>query len=565
LTATIIGTEAADTVILGFTSILGQPRATVGADSIIGLGGNDLLHGLEGGDTIAGGPGQDTMDGGPDDDRFILRGEILGEADSIDGGTGRDTLDLTQWTTFPVIRLDLTAGTLLGGAGGLLFLFASIVQNSVENVAGSGFDEWLLGTAASNLLNGGDGADTLIGEAQADTLDGGGGADVLVGGAGYDIYIVDDPHDQVADFDGQGEVHARASHTLTGGITVLLLDSDGGLAGTGTVGADTIQGGGGGDTLRGADGNDTLDGDDGGDLLIGGEGADRLFAYDWRLLNSALLVGGDWAAFVFTAARGADTLEGGLGNDVYEIGAEDVILPDSGGLDTVSAIGSFTLPGGIEALSLIGFADIRLDGTGNGLANRLVGHDAANRLAGGGGADSLDGNRGNDTLLGGAGADILLGDEGEDTLQGGADADTLDGASGNDVLLGGAGDDRLSGMSGLDRLRGDAGADRFVIGGAAFVATDADRILDFDAAAGDRIAIEGSRLPGATPPAGPLDPALFAANLSGRLAIAGPSFVHETDAGRLWYDDDWSGGTDRVLVAILVGKPALTAAEIALF
>jgi Ca2+-binding RTX toxin-like protein len=711
--ATIFGTDNADTVVVGFTSVAGQPLATDGADSIVGFGGNDILHGLGGADTLDGGRNNDTLVGGEGNDRFILRGEIPGEADSIDGGSGRDLIDLNGWTTFPVLRLDLTEGTLRGSAGtGPLSLFASFVAASIENVFGSGFDDWIRGDGDANLLDGLGGANTLYGEAAADTLfgelgndyldggsgndlllpfggadtliggdgfdtadylaqnlpiavtiaadgsiatgggaaddrltgienltgglradtliaeqdgpnrlngsggadllvggsgdtllgegegdtyrlldadavavesrqfsgrdrvespfdhtlgtnfedllltgtarygagnelanaltgndlgnlldggddndtlDGGAGADVLVGGAGEDLYLVDDPGDLVADSDGEGEVHASVSWTLTGGITRLRLTGDGGLRGAGTLGADSIRGAGGADTLLGSDGNDTLQGDGGDDLLLGGDGND-----------------------LFVSEPGADTMEGGLGDDAYTVEPGDVILRDIGGFDTVSAGLSFRLPGGIEVLVFF-TAGGRADGTGNGLDNRIVGTAGLNRLAGGGGADSLEGHDGVDTLLGGDGADALSG------------------GSADDLLLGGAGNDMLSGGSGTDRLRGDAGADVFRLGGPPFVATSADRILDFDAAAGDRIAIEGLRLPGATPPAGPLDPALFAANLSGRLALAGPSFVYETDAGRLWYDDDWSGGTDRVLVAILVGAPALTAAEIALF
>ncbi len=720
MAAIILGTEAADTVILGFTSILGQPLATEGADSIEGRGGNDILHGLGGSDTLDGGLGNDTLAGGDGNDRFLLRGELLGEFDSIDGGAGRDLIDLIGWTTFPVLRLDLTEGTLRGGAGaGLFFLFASFVEGSIENIAGTGFDDWIRGDGDANHLDGRGGANTLYGEAAADTLfgelgndyldggsgndllvplggadtmiggtgvdtadyrgrlagvaitiaadgsittggsaaedrlvgienltgsggadtlngdhaganrltgaggadlliggsgdtlvgegdgdtyrllapdvvivealqqggrdrveapfdytlgtnfedllllgtarygagnalanaitgnaapnlleggdgndtlNGGGGADILLGGAGDDLYLVDDPGDLVADADGQGEIRASVSYTLTGGITRLTLTGETGLHGRGSFDNDLMSGTAtGADTLAGGEGADTLDGQGGDDLMLGGGGDDR-----------------------FRRSDGADTFDGGLGDDTFEVDGNDVVLADPGGHDRVIAIGSHRLAAGIEVLE-IAFGDPapRFDGTGNGLANAITGHPGANRLAGGGGDDTLAGSRGDDTLLGGAGAD------------------SLDGGSNRDLLAGGAGDDTLVGGGSLDTLRGDDGADLFVIGDQNFVSpsisTEAERIVDFDAAEGDRIAIEAAELPGAAPPAGPLDPALFAANLSGRLAIAGPSFVYETDAGRLWYDDDWSGGADRVMVAILVGRPALSTADIALF
>jgi serralysin len=69
---------------------------------------------------------------------------------------------------------------------------------------------------------------------------------------------------------------------------------------------------------------------------------------------------------------------------------------------------SFNLTGqAIENLTLTGGAAI--NGTGNGLANRITGNDAANLLQGGtGGADTLDGGLGADTLTGGSGPDAFL-------------------------------------------------------------------------------------------------------------------------------------------------------------
>ena len=101
---------------------------------------------------------------------------------------------------------------------------------------------------------------------------------------------------------------------------------------------------------------------------------------------------------------------------------------------------------------LMGSGDI--DGTGNELANLLVGN---------GGANALSGMAANDRIYGGAGAD------------------SLDGGEGNDYLEGGAGQDEFA---------GGAGKDYFVFrdgdfGGA--TAESADRILDF--AYGDRISL----------------------------------------------------------------------------
>jgi Ca2+-binding RTX toxin-like protein len=151
------------------------------------------------------------------------------------------------------------------------------------------------------------------------------------------------------------------------------------------------------------------------------------------------------------------------------------------------------LPANVEDLFLTG--DGEIDGTGNNLANLIVGNGAANRLDGGGAIDDLRGGDGDDTyvvdnvndqvvevenegvdaieatvtfiladhvenlalmgmagigatgnalanvLTGNAGANALLGLDGDDSLVGGDGNDTLDGGAGADTMRGGGGDD----------------------------------------------------------------------------------------------------------------------------
>ncbi len=100
-----------------------------------------------------------------------------------------------------------------------------------------------------------------------------------------------------------------------------------------------------------------------------------------------------------------------------------------------------------------------------------------------------------DALAGGAGADTHSGLAGADTLSGAGGADTLLGGSGADRLDGGAGDDLLAGGGSADTITGGAGADRIVF---LNLTTDrGDRIIDFDAAAGDRVDISALLAPGA--------------------------------------------------------------------
>jgi Ca2+-binding RTX toxin-like protein len=156
-----------------------------------------------------------------------------------------------------------------------------------------------------------------------------------------------------------------------------------------------------------------------------------------------------------------------------------------------------------ENLTLAGTAAF-IDGTGNMLANRIVGTAGANSLNGWGGADTLVGGAGDDTYYVDSAGDVVLessgggvdwivadvtralGVEQENLLLAGTAA--VDG-SGNELantILGNEAANVLEGGLGADTLAGGAGNDSFVIRAAAHSSASAwDSILDF--AQGDRI------------------------------------------------------------------------------
>ena len=174
---------------------------------------------------------------------------------------------------------------------------------------------------------------------------------------------------------------------------------------------------------------------------------------------------------------------------------------DYGGLghDTVNAWVNYTLVTEVEDLILAAGAGA-LYGTGNDLANRIVGNASVNGLNGGAGNDWLYGGAGADTMTGGAGDDTFVVDDAGDAVfdYPGLGLDTVvasvtftlssrgrepdpggvsgiswgtgnDGANrivGNasvNGLNGGAGDDWLDGGVGADVMTGGAGDDTFVV------------------------------------------------------------------------------------------------------
>ncbi|WP_323716081.1 calcium-binding protein [Paracoccus aminovorans] len=292
--------------------------------------------------------------------------------------------------------------------------------------------------------------------------------------------------------------------------------------------------------LFGGTGNDTLMGGANGNLLDGGAGNDVMDA--WQSDSFSTFRGGTGNDYMrggnggnlFDGGTGNDTIIGGNGADIYVVDSlldriQETYVPyfdnDPNPADQVNSSVSWTLGANLENLTLLGTGAI--NGTGNGLANLIIGNSGNNTLSGGAGADTLEGGLGNDVLDGGAGIDtvrfsgatavrINLGNAnpqatgfgndnirnienvltgaGNDNIVGNAVANAITAGAGNDMLWGMAGNDRLFGQADNDRLRGGpgndtlhggAGADRFI-----FAAGDgADRINDFTDGQ-DRIVIE---------------------------------------------------------------------------
>lgn len=431
-----------------------------GADLMRSGNGDDALYGEDGNDTMTGGYGADTLYGGSGNDVFINSYDN----DIYHGGDGVDSVEITTHaggeTNYAVYRDHVSyvkIEDIIDGFGGV-----DIVLPDVEQL--------LIGTYTLSMA-------AIYGHlATYDRVEialsalnyGRAVGDVMYGGARQWLYAGDDLSywvtQRVYAGDGNDTVYLASGYNANA---------------HGEAGNDSLFGFVGNNLLEGGDGNDYLSGGDGVDHLNGGTGND-------------ILIGG----------AGNDVLTGGTGNDSYTITNGDVLTELANeGFDTIRVDYTYTLLTNFEGLELLGSA--ALNGTGNAVANILIGNDGVNTLTGLAGADTLDGGLGADTLIGGADSDRYFVDnsgdivtelvnEGTDTVEasvnytltanvenlylrgsalqgignaldnlltGNAQANLLQGLDGDDILRGDLGNDTLEGGSGHDSLDGGLGAD----------------------------------------------------------------------------------------------------------
>lgn len=297
--------------------------------------------------TLNGGTGNDTLRGGSGDD--ILNGGS--GMNQLTGGDGTDTLRIDVQLSVRITDFSVFGDSQSTHTGFEQAMAIGNARNNRLDASAVTFPVTLHGAA---------GSDTLLGGAANDVIDGGDGGD-FTEIRGTSIVLSDAT---APGFDGD------ALNSIEG----VLLVADGA--------ASSINAGGytrGPVTIVGSSGNDTLTGGSGDDLILAGGGQDLVTAG----------AGNDWIAGhggndTLLGEAGDDTIDGGRGRDSIDGGSQADLLLGGGGPDTIS---------GGDGDDLI---------SGRSGRDELTGDDGHDFLVGGGGGDDLAGGLGNDTLNGDA-------------------------------------------------------------------------------------------------------------------------------------------------------------------
>lgn len=496
------------------------------ADSMLGDGGDNMLQGRGGDDWLDGGAGFDTADyyhagggvtvdllagtatGGDGNDALwnfesvngsayadVLRGTDgtnyfsgNGGDDLIDGRGGQD------WVFYDSaagpIQVTLSDGKATGGGGNDTLI-------SIENVAGTGFDDFLAGDAADNVLQGRGGNDILDGGAGFDTVDyyhapgsvnvnlatrtvsGADGVDQINGfegitGSSFDDTLVGDAgnngihglggddfidggagNDHIGYWDATAGVNVNlATGTASGGSgldTLVSIESV-----SGSMHDDVLVGNNDGNGLHGEDGNDTLQGNGGDDYLVGGRGDDTIDGGANGMFGDNVSYFSSTAGVTVNLAtqsandgmggadivRNIEHIEGSLyGDSLTGDGQTNWFRPHSGN-DSVNGAGGQDV---VMYESSESAVDVNL--RAGSATGTWIGTDTLVSI------EAVHASRFNDTVqlsdvLGNPAnpqqGGYVFGRAGNDLLQGGNLNDNFIGGSGDDALVGGLGADNAS-------------------------------------------------------------------------------------------------------------------------
>ena len=335
-----------------------RETATTNTRYVQGTNGNDTVHGSGANDVINGRLGTDTLIGGGGDDSYIVNSISTVVVEAFDGGI--DEVRSSMGFALP----DHVENLYLVGNNGS----KDATGNALPNIiVGNGGNNVITGGHANDILTGGGGADTFVFER-------GDGSDIITdfqaGTNGRDVVRLDD-------YGFSTFEDLRSAMTEVGADTHLALSS-----------FETL-------VFRDRQVSDFVEDDF---LLpeIPPESQAWIRANIGTAAADTML--GSASNERFEGKGNADVFKGGVGDDTYLVDNDEqhIVELTREGIDTIESYISYALPDNVENLTLLTAGTV---GTGNDLANRIIGSS---------GADMLNGKGGNDYLVGGGGDDVFV-------------------------------------------------------------------------------------------------------------------------------------------------------------
>ena len=469
----------------------GTAQQMVGGANTITVGNGDNI--------IFGGAGNSTIQGGNGDNVVIGHiGSVYADrlaAPSVDGSAPDiigyyRALDGTALSSTGV-KVDLGNGDniVIGGAGnnrittgsGTDVVFGAggaVTRDGSNNNAllyAQTIDETQGGNNIINTGTTGSAGNIVFGGIGANTITVGNGANIVLGHLGAVNISKQALSDAVRSNGSAPDVWGRAIAEVGDDRNAVTT----GLYSAPATGSDTINAGNGNNIIIGGYGDNSITTGSGDNLIFGASGAVSRHAGTGVVVYANTVeedYGGDNIIKAGTAGSGADTIMGGIGRNVIQVGGgKNVVIGHLGGINGYahSQLSSTRLAGTVPDVwgsvvptigDAVANAHVTMPGTATALADTISAGNGSNIIIAGGGNNSITAGAGDNIIFGAAGsvsrdgnnADALVYAQTVEESQSGTAS--ISAGDGKNIIFGGFGAAKITAGNGANIILGHLGA-----------------------------------------------------------------------------------------------------------